>query len=263
MYTRIFLILFSLFVLNTKGIANDTVDSTWLVADYDYTCHTADKNGKKNVSYSITLQVAQKMACTIGYKRHNGENYKSEQLLYVPTTWQNYPQGKMTSVETIPPYQYLTSENIEKMEWTLLSEHDTICNRLCQKASGKYGGRTWTVWFADNLPTLFGPWRLQGLPGLILRAISDDGIHIFECRKIEFVKEPITYKVPENVIKCDRRKFVKLRNRIFSNSNYVSNPTYYIKPAELENVTVMRDGTLILGNVPLDMKPAEFQPLDY
>ena len=62
-----------------------------------------------------------------------------------------------------------------------------------------------------------------------MRAISDDGIHRFECRNVEAVKETVTYSVPEGVMKCSRSKFVKLRNRIFGNSNYMSNPTYYIK----------------------------------
>lgn len=93
------------------GQTNDSITHTLLVADYDYTCHTSDADGKnKDVSYGITLQVAQNMACTMGQKRHNRENDKSEQLLYVPTTWQNYPQGKITSVETIPPYRYLEDD---------------------------------------------------------------------------------------------------------------------------------------------------------
>lgn len=249
--------------LIAHGQAKDSITHTLLVADYDYTCHTSDINGKNtDISYAITLQVAQNVACTMGRKRHNGENDKSEQLLYVPTTWQNHPQGKITSVETIPPYRYLTVEKMPETKWTLYSEHDTICSQPCQKAIGEYGGRKWVVWFAENLPTRFGPWRLNGLPGLVMRAVSEDGIHHFECRKVEAVKEAVTYNVPTEAIKCTRKQFVKLRNQTFENPNYISNPTYYIKTAELENVTVM-GGTLILGNVPIDMKPAKFQPLDY
>lgn len=245
------------------GQTKDSIAYTLLVVDYDYRCHTSNAQGENiNVDYGLTLQVAQNMACTMGQKRHNGENDKSEQLLYVPTTWQNYPHGKMTSVETLPPYQYLTAEKMVEMKWILQAEYDTICGRACQKAIGQYGGRVWTVWFSESLPTHFGPWRLNGLPGLILRAVSDDGIHQFECRKVKGVKEAITYNIPEGSVKCVRAKFVKLRNRIFGNPNYTSNPTYYIKPAELENVTVM-GGTVILGHVPIDMKPAKFQPLDY
>lgn len=43
------------------GQTNDSITHTLLVADYDYTCHTSDADGKnKDVSYGITLQVAQK-----------------------------------------------------------------------------------------------------------------------------------------------------------------------------------------------------------
>lgn len=245
------------------GQAKDSITHTLLVADYDYTCHTSDADGKSvDMGYGITLQVAQNMACSMGWKHHNGENDRSEQLLYVPMTWHNYPQGKMTSVETIPPYRYLTVEKMPETNWTLHAERDTICGYPCQKAVGEYGGRAWTAWFAAGLPARFGPWRLNGLPGLILRAVSEDGIHCFECRKVGAVKETVTYSVPEEAVRCARAKFVKLRNRVFCNPNYVSNPLYYIKTAELENVVVM-GGMVILGNAPIDMKPAKFQPLDY
>jgi hypothetical protein len=257
------LTLFCLSTLLAFGQTQDSVAHTLLVAEYDYTCHTSDAEGKKvDIGYGLTLQVGKDMACTQGRKRHDGENDKSEQLLYVPVTWQNYPQGKLTSVETIPPYRYLTDEKMTEPSWTLLTEHDTICGRPCQKATGRYGGRVWTVWFAESLPTRFGPWRLSGLPGLILRAVSEDGIHSFECRKVEAAKEAITYSVPDDAVKCERSKFVKLRNRIFDNPNYLSNPYYYIKPAELESMTVMGN-MVILGSVPINMKPAKFQPIDY
>lgn len=252
-----------LFSMMAYGQTADSIAHTLLVADYEYTCHTSDAEGKAaDISYDITLQVAQNMACTMGQKRHDGENDRSEQLLYVPTTWQNYSQGKMTSLETLPPYRYLTEETMPKAKWTLYNEHDTICGHPCQKATGKYGGRAWTVWFAVNLPTRFGPWRLNGLPGLVVRAVSEDGIHSFECRKVEKVKETVTYSVPAEAVRCTRKEFVKLRNRIFGNPNYISNPTYYIKAAELESVVFM-GGTVIFGNTPINMKPAKFQPLDY
>ncbi len=251
------------FSLCAFGQTGDSIAHTLLVADYDYTCRTSNAQGEDmDVSYGLTLQVGQEMACTMGRKRHDGENDKSEQLLYVPITWQNYPQGKITSVETVPPYRYLTTEKMTGTDWRLLSGRDTICGRPCQEAEGEYGGRTWTAWFAESLPARFGPWRLNGLPGLILRAVSKDGIHRFECRKVEAVKEAITYVVPGGAVRCTRAKFVKLRNRIFGNPNYVSNPAYYIKAAELENVMVV-GGAVIMGNVPVDMKPAKFQPLDY
>ncbi len=252
-----------MFSIGIYGQGEESIAETLMVADYDYTCHTSDaQGGKLDVEYGLTLQVSQDMACTMGRKCHNGENDRSEQLLYVPTTWQNYPKGSMTSVETIPPHRYLTSEKMDDIGWTLQAEYDTICGHGCQKAIGNYGGRAWTVWFAQSLPTSYGPWRLHGLPGLILRAVSEDGIHLFECVRVEAVKEKITYNVPQETVKCSRAKFVKRRNRFFENPEYVSNPTYYINMAEIENVTVFR-GTVIFGKVAVNTKPAKFQPIDY
>ena len=255
-------------LLSTAGIplshaqTNDSIAHTMLVADYDYTCQTSNAKGEEiKVSYGLTLQVAQDMACTMGRKRHSGENDMSERLLYAPVTWQNYPQGKMTSLEAIPPYQYLTSEAMPQLKWKVQAEHDTICGLPCQKAIGQYGGRTWTAWFAEGLPSRFGPWRLGGLPGLILRAVSEDGIHHFECNRVDFVKEAIAYSVPNEAVKCTRAKFVKLRNSTFGNPNYLTNPTYYIKPEQIGSMTVIA-GSVLIGTVPINMKPAKYQPLD-
>lgn len=102
-----------LYIISLCGYSQtkDSVAYTMLVVNYDYTCHTSNSQDEDvNIKYNLTLQVAQNMACTMGQKRHRGENDKSEQLLYIPITWQNCPQGKITSIETIPPYQYLTGK---------------------------------------------------------------------------------------------------------------------------------------------------------
>ena len=41
-----------------------------------------------------------------------------------------------------------------------------------------------------------------------------------------------------------------------------SNPSYYIKPTEIESMAVI-EGLVVLGGTPIEMKPAKFQPLDF
>lgn len=93
-------------ILFAYGQKENSIAHTILVADYDYVCKTRGTSGEAlENKYSLTLQVAPTLSCTMGQKKHKGENDNDEQLHYIPTTWQNYPQGKITSLEVISTYR--------------------------------------------------------------------------------------------------------------------------------------------------------------
>ena len=89
----------------------------------------------------------------------------------------NFPKrGKLTYThETAALLGY--TEDLADMEWEPLSGDTTICGYPCQKATTNYHGRTWTAWYSTELPYDDGPWKLCGLPGLILKA--EDALHDF------------------------------------------------------------------------------------
>ena len=43
------------------------------------------------------------------------------------------------------------------------------------------GKQTWTAFYATDIPIAEGPWKLCGLPGLILRAYDSNGAFLFHC----------------------------------------------------------------------------------
>lgn len=68
---------------------------------------------------------------------------------------------------------YYTEPYVE-MQWELVP--DSVASVLgyeCQLGEADYHGRQWKAWFTTDIPLSFGPWKLRGLPGLILKAEAD------------------------------------------------------------------------------------------
>lgn len=78
------------------------------------------------------------------------------------------------------------SEPYAEMVWEVVPDSTkTVLGYECIMAKSDYHGRHWTAWFSPEIPVQDGPWKLAGLPGLILAAAEDGGIHSFIANGIE------------------------------------------------------------------------------
>ena len=77
------------------------------------------------------------------------------------------------------PWRY--TEEWVKPKWEITDETKEIVGYECVKAVTDYRGRKWVAWFAPELPLQEGPWKLCGLPGLILEAYDVNRDYVFEC----------------------------------------------------------------------------------
>lgn len=116
---------------------------------------------------------------------------------------------------------------VAPIEWTITEDTRTIMELECLRATTSFKGRDWEVWFAPEIPISFGPWLLDGLPGLIVQAEDGRGEVSYSLKAVEgadqedsiFKEEPdyqrvaLTNQKMTDVIK--RSDFLKLQQQAY------------------------------------------------
>ena len=96
--------------------------------------------------------------------------------------FKNFPTGKTTYVDHVFRDGFRVVEPIEQPRWELIPDSTArILGYDCQMARCNYKGRQWLAWFTTDIPIDNGPWKLDGLPGLVLRAYDNSLHYIFDC----------------------------------------------------------------------------------
>ena len=80
------------------------------------------------------------------------------------------------------------ADTLFPMEWVTTEEHKMIGGIPCLKAVARFKGRGYTAWYAPTITISDGPWKLGGLPGLILEAYDDE-----DNWKMEFIGQSDDY----------------------------------------------------------------------
>ena len=108
--------------------------------------------------------------------------------------YKNYPTGQMTITDRISSQNYCYVDSLHTQTWTMGDSTREVLGYTCQQAMADFRGRRWTAWFATDIPVSDGPWKLGGLPGLILEAYDEGQQHVFTAVGLERVKdEPIIF----------------------------------------------------------------------
>lgn len=100
----------------------------------------------------------------------------------------DYPKNLLTVREFVFALSFIYQENIPKILWTLTDSTKRIGRFSCQKALTTFRGRNYQAWFTTEIPVKSGPWKLHGLPGLILEVIDNKS-------EVKFIFLDIKYPV--------------------------------------------------------------------
>lgn len=229
------------YCVDTTGLISDNYISDPMVLQISPTGLSKFSSHKNLTVDSIinTITDEQRMAAASEGKLSNGE---------FMTIFKNYPEGKLTHTEKICTDWFKYEEEMPQFDWELTDSTITVLGYECHEAKCHFRGRDWMVYYTPDIPLMEGPWKFNGLPGLIMKATDSKGEYSFECIGINSkASRKITiYNIPFNT--TSRRKFYDTKHL------YECNPYAYAETTAGIHVTV-RDTA---GNIVLDA----FDPID-
>ena len=82
-------------------------------------------------------------------------------------------ENKLTSRQGFMNFNYLIDEAKQNINWKITKDTASFAGINCKKATANFKGRKWTAWYAPEMPFASGPWKLNGLPGLIIEAFDE------------------------------------------------------------------------------------------
>lgn len=129
------------------------------------------------------------------YIRMRRQIPKSDFNYYV---YKGIPSGKITYTTEIINDKYRYIENRNLFNWKIEQETDTISGFPVQKATTSYAGRFYTAWFTEKIPYPDGPYKFNGLPGLILQIEDAKEHYVFKMKEIQKLEDPIPLAFQED-----------------------------------------------------------------
>lgn len=216
---------------------------------FDYTAYAVD-----SLSFAV--------GATEEEKARLEEMRRTSMFYFDSEIWQNLPGESMTVVMEVSPNRMAYREDLGSMIWNLEEGNKIICGYTCNKATTSYGGREWTVWYAPEIPSTAGPWKFNGLPGLILAAGDSESLHEFEA--ISFRKGAIPVVKAEDATLFQTTREKALKAKLTAEKDIAAGRMPGISEVREVSIYKTMDGSNIvyINGVARRPRPNGYQPLE-
>jgi GLPGLI family protein len=101
--------------------------------------------------------------------------------------YQSPNDQKLFTVDWLVMNSYLMEDPMPVIDWKISGDTATFGGLHCQSAIAHFKGRDYTAWFCPDLPMRVGPWKLNGLPGMIVEAHDAKNEVVFKFDGVEKV----------------------------------------------------------------------------
>ncbi|GAB4132616.1 MAG: hypothetical protein OHK0045_24510 [Raineya sp.] len=110
--------------------------------------------------------------------------------------YKNLKNNQLISTEAIFDKVFVILDTLKGISWNInFDKVKQIGNLTCTEATANYRGRKYTAWFTTQIPISQGPWKLYGLPGLILEAYDSTRQVNFFFKNLSLEEKNITEKL--------------------------------------------------------------------
>lgn len=121
----------------------------------------------------------------------------SRRKVFEPVIVFNYPEAGKVLFQSYISGDKRYIDEVTKQEWSIFDEHKNILGYSCRKATCRFRGRDYEVWYAEELPVPFGPYMFYGLPGLIFEIADTDREYDFRLLGLEKVSNPFLLSIDD------------------------------------------------------------------
>lgn len=127
-----------------------------------------------------------------------------------------YDKNKQTVHQRYDLSNWQLNEDIAKPRWEIQDSITNILGYDCIMATSQYRGRGWIAFFTPEIPIPEGPWKLIGLPGLILKAHDSKNEYSYEAAEINTSNPGLVeyYNYMDRLVIKDRIKGLVHRYRV-------------------------------------------------
>ena len=192
-----------------------------------------------NISKFFDYNQLRTDSLNLKYNHKSTVNAKEvEEMGKYPVIWSNtvVKQNDKIIIQDRFKYYYQYEEPKIKFNWNLLEGSKKILNYECKKATVEFAGRIYTAWYTNDIPISDGPYKFEGLPGLIME-ISDSK-NEFSFLAIGIGKTPLSIYLrnDDKIFNISKEKFKTVQ------MSYLENPDFF------HGTAMNPDGTQLFVN---------------
>lgn len=137
-------------------------------------------------SAAVSLPRAQRTQATIDFFTKSILSLPKSSFRYI--IFKTPSTGKIFCYDWVGPNLYRYEEPNPLFKWILVDAKKTIAGHACQKATTAFAGRRFEAWFTREIPVSDGPYKFNGLPGLIVEVHDSNNRYSFELAKVSKVQ---------------------------------------------------------------------------